>query len=149
VWGPGDYLQPFPIHSTDDLNGELHTAGRAQGERAGERGPEETVRRLGSRIGGLAERLHADDVERLLDLRPILPAAIRLGDFLCTRIVELVVHGDDLAVSVGLDESPPAGAAAVTMDTLVETARTASGDVEVIRGLARAERTVHTVFPVL
>lgn len=87
--------------------------------------------------------------DRLLDLRPIVPIAIRLDDFLRTRVMELVVHADDLATSVGVDPpQPSASAATMAIESLMATARATHGDLAVIRALARRERSDANVFPV-
>jgi hypothetical protein len=71
-----------------------------------------------------------------------------LGVYLTTRVVELVVHGDDLASSVGIDWQPPYLAGALAIGMLVQIATEQHGAVEVLRVLARSERA-SDVFPVL
>jgi len=107
------------------------------------------VTRLQSRLDDLVPKLAGEQLDRLLDLRPILPAAIRLGDFVRTRVVELVVHGDDVAASIAIDADPPPDAAAVAADVLVETAARNHGALTVLRALTRRERCTAAVFPVL
>jgi uncharacterized protein (TIGR03083 family) len=147
--GLGEYCLPFAAPSAADLAGEVYTAVRAQGERGAQRGAVETVVRLRTRVDQLREQLSGADRDRLLDLRPTLPCAIRLDDFLKTRVLELVVHGDDLAATLGLTLAPPEDAAAVTLETLIAAARSKHGDVEVIRAFARAERCTVGVVPIL
>ena len=149
VWSVGDYLAPFPVRTAEDLNGPLHVATRAQGERVAERGPKETVAKLHSRLEDVAERVMAADLHRLLDLRPTLPAAIPVGDFLRTRVVELVVHGDDLAVSIDLSVDPPDDAGAIAANALLAAAIHKHGHLELLRALARGERSTGGLFPVL
>ena len=149
VWSVADYLAAFPLRSAEDLDAPLHSAARAQGERGAQRGPKDTVARLEIRLNDLGERLTADDLNRLLDLRPTLPAAIPLDEFLRTRVVELVVHGEDLAASVGVESNPPRTAAVTAIETLMTVAVAQHGPVEVIRALARRERSRAAVFPVL
>jgi hypothetical protein len=148
-WSVADYLTPFPVRSPEDLDASLHMAARAQGERAAERGAKEIVARLHSLVDGLVERLAAEDPNRLVDLRPTLPAAIRLEDFLRTRVVELLVHGDDVAASVNVAARPPGDAAMIAIGALLTVAVKAHGHVEVLRALARRERSTGGVFPVL
>jgi hypothetical protein len=145
----GDYYAPFVVRKPDDFDGELHTAARAQGERGAQRGPNETVARLRTRIDGLREPLVNEDIDRLIDLRPTLPGAIRLEDFIRTRVLELIVHGDDLGASIGLHLSPPGDATAVTIETLFATALSEHGDLEVIRALVRVERSIGHLIPIL
>ncbi|MGH9038437.1 MAG: hypothetical protein ACRD0O_21990, partial [Acidimicrobiia bacterium] len=91
-----------------------------------------------------------EDGDRLLDLRPLVPAAIPRDEFIRTRIVELVVHGDDLAASIGVKAwQPTVDAAGLTIDVLIAVARQIHGDVEVIRALCRRERSTPGVIPVL
>lgn len=72
-----------------------------------------------------------------------------LGVYLTTHVVELVVHGDDLASSVGIDWQPPFTAGALAIGMLVQIANEKHGAVEVLRVLARTERAASAVFPVL
>ena len=149
VLSAGQYYQPFMMTEPDDLDGAMHVAVREQAEGHATRGPADTVASLRARTDRIRGALTDTPGGRLLDLRPTLPVAIPLGDFLATRIVELVVHGDDLAASLGVPADPPSGPAGVAVATLVAAARTTHGDGEVIRALARRERTSREVFPVL
>jgi hypothetical protein len=79
-----------------------------------------------------------------------LPPAIRMPwwdwslsfeDFLLTRVMELVVHSDDLAVSVGTE--PPALPEEVlgpVLALLVGVALRRHGQPAVVRALSRSER---------
>lgn len=85
------------------LDWPFATAGLAGGisddtkEIAGSAEPEELYARTATRI---AELLPAAPDDRLL---PTRVGVMRLGDFLVTRTVELVVHTDDLNEATGLD----------------------------------------------
>ncbi len=62
-------------------------------------------------------------------------------DFLVTRMMEITVHSDDLAVSVGID--PPELPGAVlepVLSLLVGVATLRHGQAAVVRALSRAER---------
>jgi len=73
-----------------------------------------------------------------------------LDDYLPTRIVEIVVHADDLAVSVGAPPVPfPADVVDVVVDVLVRTARVTHGDLAVVRALSRRERDAADALRVL
>ena len=72
-----------------------------------------------------------------------------LGIYLTTRVVELVVHGDDLVSSVRIEWQPPFEAGALAIGMLVHIAYAQHGAVEVLRVLARSERASPDVFPVL
>jgi hypothetical protein len=74
---------------------------------------------------------------------------MHLDDYLVTRTIELAVHLDDLAVSIGVD-TPSLDPRAIDLVTacLVKIARIRHGDVEVLRAMARRERVAQAVFPV-
>jgi len=69
--------------------------------------------------------------------------ALRRDDFLLTRLLEVVVHTDDLAVSVGVDTPtfPPAVFDPVR-DLLVRLAVARHGQARVVAALARRERAL-------
>lgn len=74
---------------------------------------------------------------------------MQLDDYLVTRMVEAVVHADDLAVSIGVDTPPFASdVVELVMVTLLGVARERHGDVAVLREFARGERAPGNLFPV-
>jgi len=84
----------------------------------------------------LAQRSPQDIVQA-----PWAQWSVTLADFLLTRLLEIVVHVDDLAVSVGIT-TPPLADDLVTdvLHLLVDLAADRHGPVPVLRGLARTER---------
>ncbi len=67
-----------------------------------------------------------------------------------SRTIEVVVHGDDLMASVGLDApSPPASACALAVEFLLRGAREKAGDLDVLRELTRRERATTDVLRAL
>ena len=129
--------------------GEGHDFLRAMAEKGAAKGPEANADHFRSTVAELSTRLATEDPDRVLDARPTLPFAITVADFTATRVVELVVHGDDLATSVDADFEPPAAAADMAVAVLVSAARANHGDLAVVRALARRERAAADVFPVL
>ena len=128
----------------------LHDVLRDQFEQAATRGWESTRDRFLTLAKQLGARLDGEAYERALDLRPTAPLIVCIGDLMPSRVVELVVHGDDLAASVGVDAPRLSKAAAsVSIDLLMAVARRAHGDVAVVRALARRERASSAVFPVV
>lgn len=96
----------------------------------------------------LAERLPAEPTDRLIGA--LHGEMLTLDDFCRTRMIETLVHIDDLAHSVGLptpefDEF----ATGEVIDILTTIARGVHGDWAVIHALARAERAEAGVLPVL
>jgi hypothetical protein len=62
-------------------------------------------------------------------------------DFLTTRMMEMVVHGDDLAASVGVDTPTyPDQVVRPVVDLLVGVAVRRHGQTAVVRGLSRPQR---------
>jgi uncharacterized protein (TIGR03083 family) len=145
----GRYYTGMKIDTPDDAQKPIHDVVRALSSEAAREGLEANADRFRSLVERLGKRLAGEDGDRLLDLRPIVPIAIRLDDFLRTRVMELVVHADDLAVSAGVGPPQPSPVAAtVAIEALMATARANHGDLTVIRALARSERSDADVFPV-
>ena len=145
-----DYIERFRIRSRDALDDGINRYARELAVRGARPDPASTGVQLAGVVDRLRERLPDHRPERLLDLRPALPFAMTLDARVRLEVVELVVHGDDLAASAGLDDPlPPAGAVTVTLETLLSAARRRLGDRAVLRAVARKERAVDGVFPVL
>jgi hypothetical protein len=107
---------------------------RDGGRRVAARGHASAVEQFGALLAGLDARLRDDDPERALLVGD--DAATMLRPFTITRIVELVVHGDDLAESVGAAIAPPtADASELAISTLVASNRQRIGDARTIRAL--------------
>ncbi len=72
--------------------------------------------------------------------------ALRRDDFLLTRMLEMVIHGDDLAVSVGVHTPEfPDEVFAPVLELLGGLAVTRHGQSAVVRALARAERAPRSI----
>ncbi|MGH3662136.1 MAG: maleylpyruvate isomerase N-terminal domain-containing protein [Micromonosporaceae bacterium] len=113
---------------------------RDRGANIGAQGPAELSKRAEAAVSELRTRF-AD----LDDSQPVfLPEkdwALSLGDFLTTRLLELAVHMDDLAVSVG--QAAPELPDSAFDPVLVLLARLAArrhGQVALLRALSRVER---------
>ena len=73
-----------------------------------------------------------------------------LDDFCRTRLIEVLTHIDDLAMSVD-EERPPTDpdGISIVIDILTGIARQLHGDWAVLHALSRAERVIGpAVFPV-
>lgn len=62
---------------------------------------------------------------------------MRLGDYLASRIVEQVVHLDDLGRSVGVDWPAPEPSVAVTVAVAIDIGMHRHGGAALVRGLYR------------
>ncbi|HEV2757418.1 MAG TPA: maleylpyruvate isomerase N-terminal domain-containing protein [Actinomycetota bacterium] len=122
-----------------DVDSELHRAVRQRGEEQAAGGYESVRDEAHRMIDRLEARLDAEPPDRKVEA--FKGIVLRLDDYLVTRLIELVVHIDDLAVSVGLPvPALPPEATWPAIDALVETARLKHGDTAVLRALARRER---------
>lgn len=95
----------------------------------------------------LARRLPREPLDRLIGA--LGGRMLTLDDFCRTRMIEIGMHLDDLACSVG-SPTPPLDAEMTgeIIDIAVGIARERHGDWAVIHALARVERSAGDVFPV-
>ncbi len=145
---PGPDARPIDAATylllVSDLSPEDNLQVRERGEVEAAAGP-----------GGLIDRYDAA-VARLATRLPALPAGhpvpmvggnvLPLEECLVTRLVELLVHSDDLAVSLGVaspefDEAP----ADLVVSVLSRFARRRHGTAPVLRALARQERAFGSI----
>jgi hypothetical protein len=120
----------------DDFNAGIRRGGEAiaaGGAAALADAYDEAVRALAGDLAG--------EPDRPVRMRLWGPWSLSLDDLLTTRMMELAVHGDDLAVSVGVPtpELPP-GAIEAVVDLLSRLALRRHGQAAVLRALSRAER---------
>ncbi|NBF00169.1 hypothetical protein FE391_42895 [Nonomuraea sp. KC401] len=122
------------------LDHESNLSIRRGGEAAAADGAEALADKAQALLDHQSAALPAEPADRVV-LLPWAGWSLRLDDFLLTRLVELVVHSDDLAASVGLDtpELPPAVNEPV-VELLARLAVHRHGATAVIRTLSRAER---------
>ncbi len=118
VWVVGDYLdQPEPVTATFEsadhyfaalgaaATDESNRAIRERGASIAASGAQAVVATATARLDALSARLGNEAGRRLT---VVAGGAMRLDDYLQTRIVEQVVHLDDLSRSIGVEpwESP-------------------------------------------
>jgi len=129
----------YAIALDADISSPVNAGIRQRGEEQAAGGHERLIAGLDRLSIRLRERLLREPDDRLLRVYGDL--VLRLDDYLVTRIVELVVHADDLAVSVGIDlPTLPTVALQLAISTLVDVARQRHGDLAVLRALSRRER---------
>ena len=128
-----------------DPDHESNANVRKRSEEAADRGPAEVAARAADLLGRLRAALAAEPRDRVVRL-PWSGWSLRLDDFLLTRMMELVVHSDDLAVSVGVDTpEPPPSVAGPVVDLLSRLAVQRHGVTAVVRALSRKERAPATI----
>ena len=128
-----------------DLNSGVNVTIRANGEDAAAAGPEAIAEAVDGATRELAELLPRETADRRVS-PPAGPWALRLDDFLTTRMMEIAVHSDDLACSVGIatPDLPPAVLDPV-LALLASLAVRRHGAPAVLRALARSERAPASV----
>ncbi|MGB5755414.1 MAG: maleylpyruvate isomerase N-terminal domain-containing protein [Acidimicrobiales bacterium] len=111
-------------------------------------GQAETAAKCKKLAADLAARLQLEPADRLVSA--LGDRMLTLDEFCRTRLIEVLLHLDDLAVSI--DEPRPATdpeGPAIVIDVITGIARQLRGDWDVLYALARAERaTDPPVFPV-
>jgi Mycothiol maleylpyruvate isomerase N-terminal domain len=122
-----------------DVTSALHTDVRDRGDEAAAVGHAAVVADHAAALERLIVRLSEEPQDRRVAVFKGL--VMNLDQYLVTRLVELVVHMDDLAVSVSVPTPPvPPEAYELAIDALVNLARLQNGDAAVLTALARAER---------
>jgi hypothetical protein len=116
---------------------------RGLGQQTAGDGPADLIARIDATVTELTTRLPAMPPDRLVVGNR---AVFRLDQWLLTRMVELAVHMDDLAVSIDVvTPELPAEAADLVTTTLARIAVAHYGAVPVLRALSRRERAAVTV----
>lgn len=123
----------------EDITSDLHASIRARGEAMASDGWEALLDRWDEGTAILLDRLVTEPADRTVVV--LEGRRMRLDDYLVTRMVELLVHVDDLCAS--LDIAAPSferDTANLVIGCLVEVARRRHGDAAVIVALTRRER---------
>jgi hypothetical protein len=127
------------------IDDEVNVGIRQHGAELAADGADALADRMATTIAELTQQLRDEPEGRAVFL-PWGPWSLRLEDFLTTRLMEIAVHCDDLAVSVGI-ETPelPETALAPVLALLGGLAVRRHGQAAVLRALARAERAPATI----
>ncbi|SES42274.1 maleylpyruvate isomerase N-terminal domain-containing protein [Actinokineospora terrae] len=124
------------------LDSPANTGIRDGGHRLAADGPSALADRYEAALSSLSLPLPS----RIVRMRLWGSWSLSLEDLLITRTMELVVHADDLAVSVDLPTPDfPDHTNAVVIDLLSTLATRRHGPVSVIRALSRAERAPSSI----
>jgi uncharacterized protein (TIGR03083 family) len=150
--GPSE-LDPIPLDEhyaraawvREDLAGEANVSIREGSDEQARDGQVAMVERVDAAVARLPEVVPsvAPDAPVLI---PWQGWALRASDLLTTRMMEMLVHGDDLAASVGLEtpEFPPEVAERV-LGLLTRVAVRRHGQAALVRALSRPQRAPESV----
>jgi len=123
-----------------DRDAEPNVIIRDSGEQAAAEGPLALASRVAQAVADLEQGLPAESADRLIR-PPAGPWSLSLHDFLLTRMMEMVVHCDDLAYSLRLDTpSFPEPVRDPVLALLVQLSIRRHGMAAVVRALTRVER---------
>jgi uncharacterized protein (TIGR03083 family) len=150
VVGLPEFYGPNRIEQVDDLAAGLPALVREGAAARAAPGPEAVVAEVRALPARLRPAVDAAPEGRLVPVVQVRNGAARFDEYLVTRVVELVVHADDVACSVGTaaPEIPPPVLAVVT-SAFLDLAVARSGGVAVVRAFARRERAAPDVLRVL
>ncbi|WP_214411712.1 maleylpyruvate isomerase N-terminal domain-containing protein [Sphaerisporangium fuscum] len=127
------------------VDDEINVRIRRGGERVGAEGAAALAGRVDAVVDGLPG-LFASTPDRPVRISLWGPWSLAIDDFLVTRMMELAVHSDDLAVSAGIPTPElPEGAVGTVVDLLSRLAVRRHGPTAVLRALSRAERAPTTI----
>lgn len=127
------------LQSAPELESAAARSIRQRGEEMAAAGWQGLLAHLDSARAQLEQVLAAEPGERKVKVAG--DQVMLLDNYLPTRIVELAVHMEDLAVSVGLEPPPlPMAAIDLALRHLLEVARFRHGDAAVLRAFTRRER---------
>lgn len=140
------YFLRFSEQLDSDLESESATAVRSRAEATAEAGPKAVISSWDDARRRLGTRLPPEDESRGI---AVPGSSMLVADYLVTRIVELVVHSDDLAASLGV-ETPQFNGSVTdpVISCLVEIARRRSAPMALIRAMTRTERADLSVLRV-
>jgi hypothetical protein len=125
-----------------DVDADINVMIRKGSEQLAEGGPDVVADRMDAAIAAIPALI--GDLDRPVKMR-WMRSSVTVSDLLLTRLMELAVHSDDLAVSVSLPTPElPLTATEAVVDLLSRLAIMRHGPVAVLRGLSRAERAPAT-----
>jgi hypothetical protein len=137
----GEFFGPNRVDDPAD-DDALFVLLRSGAEEMAAAGPAALVSRGETVAHQLAARLPAERSERAVSLVRVPDGQVSLSQYLRTRVLELVVHGDDLVASVPGWAAPeaPAAAVEVSLALCLELACQRAGPLAALRAFTRAER---------
>jgi hypothetical protein len=128
-----------------DLDQESNVSIREGSETQAAGGAEAVAARAVDDLRGLRERFLAEPADRIVR-PPAGPWGLYLDDFVVTRMMEIVVHTDDLACSVGVATPEfPESVIEPVLGLLASLAVRRHGATALVRALSRAERAPATI----
>jgi hypothetical protein len=145
-----EYYGPNRMADSED-DDPLFVTLREGAEKQAARG-RDAVLEAGTRsVAALRDLLPRSAADRAVPVLRVPDGQVALSDYLRTRILELMVHGDDIVASVGEwpGPEPPAEALRVCLDVCLELAEARAGGMAALRSFTRGERATPGTLRVL
>jgi hypothetical protein len=148
--GPPSELEPIPLAEhyrraawvRSDLDEEANTGIRDSANLEAQTGAQALARRAADGLAGLPAALAAAEQGPDSRLIPWQGWALTAHDLMVTRLMEMVVHSDDLAASIGSPTPQfPDDVVAAVLALLAGVAVERHGQTAVVRALARPQRS--------
>ncbi len=134
-------MDDLVVPGSPDLDAPLHREVRGRSLEAAQGGHDAVIATWDETVRRLSARLTSEPAARRVTV--LGNVVMLLDEYITTRLIELVVHADDLAVSVGLDPlTIPSPAYRAISTALFNTAHRRHGSLAVIRALTRRERDI-------
>ncbi|HCT77340.1 MAG TPA: hypothetical protein DGT23_12255 [Micromonosporaceae bacterium] len=128
-----------------DVDAEISVNIRLGGESTASEGATVLATQAKTAVAELSELLAKEPADRVVQ-PPAGPWGLLLDDFLITRMMEIAVHSDDLAYSVGVDTPRlPQAVLEPVFALLTSLAARRHGTPAVLRALSRAERAPQSI----
>ncbi len=145
-----EYFGPNRVEGSDDTD-PFAASLRAAAEAFAQTGPEIVNAACITARDELVGLLTNASATRAVPVVRVPGGQVPLWEYLRTRVLEIVVHGDDVVCSLsGMHvANPPSDTVATCMDVCVELARARAGDLSVLRAFTRRERADRDVLLVL
>lgn len=128
------------LAGTTETGSELNTGVRERAAETAAIGHVALVAQLRETVEVLARDLPSARSDEVIVVGHRGGQVLMLVEYLRTRCVELAVHLEDLALSLGCEPGVPPSTTAVAVDVLQGAARRRHGDAALLRALARRER---------
>jgi hypothetical protein len=128
-----------------DVDSEVNTYIRLAAAHDAAAGATAVLESATTALAALEQRLPAEAGDRVIQL-PWGPWGLTLDDYLTTRLLELAVHGDDLAASLGVPAPAlPGECLDSAIGVLCRMASRRHGPAALLRALSRSERAPVTI----
>jgi hypothetical protein len=145
-----EYFGPNRVEESDGID-PFSASLRAAAEAFAQTGPEIVIAACTTARDELVGLLTGVSATRPVPVVRVPGGQVPLKEYLRTRVLEIVVHGDDVACSVAgmIVPGPPPDTVRICLDVCFELARARAGDLPILRAFTRRERAEKDVFLVL